>query len=89
MPRQKRDAAPELRSKVAERLAMLRGDRSQRQFAKDLGVPQQNVNRYERGTLPTLEFLPLLHAAGVDLNWLVTGEGAAFRRKARGMKVAA
>ena len=34
--------------KLPERLAQVRGPRSQRQFARDLGVFQQNVNRYRR-----------------------------------------
>ena len=35
----------------------VRGQRSQRQFARDLGVFQQNVNRYESGTTPHADFL--------------------------------
>jgi DNA-binding transcriptional regulator YiaG len=34
------------------RLAQVRGGRSQRSFARELGVFQQNVNRYESGTTP-------------------------------------
>jgi transcriptional regulator with XRE-family HTH domain len=41
-----------LKKKLPERLAEVRGERSQRQFARELGVFQQNVNRYENGTTP-------------------------------------
>ena len=41
-----------IKRKLADRIAEVRGDRSQRQFARDLGVFQQNVNRYESGTTP-------------------------------------
>ena len=45
-------AIKRIKKKLPERLAEVRGDRSQRQFARDLGVFQQNVNRYENGTTP-------------------------------------
>ena len=46
-----------LKRKLPDRIAKVRGDRSQRQFARDLGVFQQNVNRYESGTTPHTDFL--------------------------------
>ena len=46
-----------IKRKLADRIAHVRGDRSQRQFARDLGVFQQNVNRYESGTTPHTDFL--------------------------------
>ena len=65
------------KGKFARRLAKVRGDRSQRQFARTLGVFQQNVNRYERGaTMPHPDFL--LRVAlreGVSLDWLLLGRG--------------
>ncbi len=42
---------------IPRRLAQVRGDRSQRSFARELGVFQQNVNRYENGTTPHADFL--------------------------------
>lgn len=61
---------------IPARIAELRGDRSQRQFARELGVFQQNVNRYEKGTMPHLDFLltlALKEKASID--WLLTGKG--------------
>lgn len=61
---------------LAERLAQIRGDRSQRQFARDLGVFQQNVNRYESGTTPHADFLiRLALKENVSLDWLMLGKG--------------
>lgn len=61
---------------IAGRLAEIRGNRSQRQFAKDVGVFQQNVNRYEKGTIPHSDFLiRLALEEGVSLNWLLLGKG--------------
>jgi transcriptional regulator with XRE-family HTH domain len=62
--------------KLPERLAQVRGQRSQRQFARDLGVFQQNVNRYESGTTPHTDFLiTLALKENVSVDWLLLGKG--------------
>jgi len=62
--------------KLAERIAQVRGERSQRQFARDLGVFQQNVNRYESGTTPHTDFLiTLALRENVSIDWLLLGKG--------------
>ncbi len=62
--------------KLKERLAQIRGDRSQRKFARDLGVFQQNVNRYENGTTPHTDFLiTLAMKEGISIDWLLLGKG--------------
>jgi transcriptional regulator with XRE-family HTH domain len=64
------------KKKLAERLALVRDGRSQRQFARDLGVFQQNVNRYESGTTPHADFLiRLALKEGISLDWLMLGKG--------------
>lgn len=66
---------------IAARLEQLRGDRSQRSFARDLGVFQQNVNRYESGTTPHADFLiTLALQENVSLDWLLLGKGRPRRR---------
>jgi transcriptional regulator with XRE-family HTH domain len=70
-----------LKSQLPARIARIRGKRSQRQFARDLGVFQQNVNRYENGTTPHPDFLITLSLKeGVSLDWLLLGKGAMKRR---------
>ena len=65
-----------LKRKLPERLAQVRGTRSQRQFARDLGVFQQNVNRYESGTTPHTDFLITLAVReSVSIDWLLLGKG--------------
>jgi transcriptional regulator with XRE-family HTH domain len=65
-----------MKRRLAERIASVRGNRSQRQFARDLGVFQQNVNRYESGTTPHTDFLITLAVKeGVSLDWLLLGRG--------------
>ncbi len=65
-----------MKRKLPERLAQIRGKRSQRQFARDLGVFQQNVNRYENGTTPHTDFLiPLAMQENDSVDWLLLGKG--------------
>ena len=69
--------------KLPERLAQIRADRSQRQFARDLGVFQQNVNRYESGTTPHTDFLITLALKEcISIDWLLLGKGR-MRRPSR------
>ena len=64
------------KKKLPERLAAVRGERSQRQFARDLGVFQQNVNRYETRHDPHTDFLiQLAVREGVSIDWLLLGKG--------------
>ncbi len=66
---------------VPGRLAQIRGERSQRSFARDLGVFQQNVNRYENGTTPHADFLiSLALQENISLDWLLLGKGRPRRR---------
>ena len=69
--------------KLPQRLAQIRGDRSQRQFARDLGVFQQNVNRYESGTTPHTDFLiTLALKEKVSMDWLLLGTGRMRKSRA-------
>jgi transcriptional regulator with XRE-family HTH domain len=64
------------------RIAKVRGNRSQRQFARDLGVFQQNVNRYESGTTPHTDFLiTLALKEKVSIDWLLLGKGKMKRSR--------
>ena len=75
-------ALKRIKKKLPERLAEVRGERSQRQFARDLGVFQQNVNRYENGTTPHTDFLIILATKeNVSLDWLLLGKGRMRRSR--------
>jgi transcriptional regulator with XRE-family HTH domain len=68
--------------RVAERLVQVRGLRSQRQFARELGVFQQNVNRYESGTTPHTDFLiQLAVKEEISIDWLLLGRGRMRRER--------
>jgi transcriptional regulator with XRE-family HTH domain len=68
--------------RLPERLAQVRGTRSQRQFARELGVFQQNVNRYESGTTPHTDFLiTLALKESVSIDWLLLGKGKMRRSR--------
>ncbi len=80
-PRISRGALERHKRQIPSRLEQLRGDRSQRSFARDLGVFQQNVNRYESGTTPHADFLITLAVQeNVSLDWLLLGKGRPKRR---------
>ncbi|MEE8240538.1 MAG: helix-turn-helix domain-containing protein [Nitrospirales bacterium] len=69
------------RSQITARLSQIRGDRSQRIFARELGVFRQNINRYENGTTPHADFLiTLALKENVSLDWLLLGRGKPRRR---------
>ena len=75
-------AVERLKRKLTKRLAIVRGDRSQRRFARDLGVYQQNVNRYERGTTPHTDFLiKLALKESISIDWLLMGKGKMRRKR--------
>ncbi len=75
-------AVDRCKRKLPERLAQIRGKRSQRQFARDLGVFQQNVNRYESGTTPHTDFLiTLALKESVSVDWLLLGKGKPKRSR--------
>ncbi len=64
------------KKRLSERLVQIRGLRSQRQFARELGVFQQNVNRYESGTTPHADFLiQLAVKEAISIDWLLLGRG--------------
>ncbi len=76
-----RAALDRFKKQIPLRLERIRGDRSQRSFARDLGVFQQNVNRYENGTTPHADFLiTLATQENVSLDWLLLGKGQPRRR---------
>ena len=75
-------AVERLKRKLPERLSTVRNGRSQRQFARDLGVFQQNVNRYESGTTPHTDFLiTLALKEGISIDWLLLGKGKMRRTR--------
>ncbi len=64
------------KKQIPRRLEQIRGERSQRSFARELGVFQQNVNRYENGTTPHPNFLVTLALKeNVSIDWLLLGKG--------------
>ncbi len=79
--RASRTSVDRLKRQVASRLAQIRGDRSQRSFAKELGVFQQNHNRYETRTTPHADFLiTLALQENISLDWLLLGSGHPRRK---------
>ncbi len=71
-----RAKGPDLKS-LGRRLRELRGfDLSQEEFAKQLGISQSQLSKYERGIAsPPAEILfAVKKRFGVSIDWLLTGE---------------
>jgi transcriptional regulator with XRE-family HTH domain len=61
---------------LGARLKLLRGTASQKAFAAELGVHENTVSNAERRNSATQEYLlKLAGAHGVNLHWLLTGQG--------------
>ena len=68
---------PDLRS-LGRRLRELRGfDLTQEEFAKELGISQSQLSKYERGVAaPPADILFLVKQRfRVSIDWLLTGQG--------------
>jgi len=64
-------------TKIGERLALIRGDRSQASFAAEIGIHKNSLGNYERGNrTPDSTVLEKLMQAGYNANWVISGEGS-------------
>jgi transcriptional regulator with XRE-family HTH domain len=61
---------------VGQRIKLIRGDLTQTEFAKILGIKKQNyISRYESGRIPAHEILvKIAEQGGVTVDWLLTGK---------------
>ena len=58
------------------RLELLRGDRSQKEFAEWIGESPTTVNGYFTGSSrPKIDFLRSMAMKGININWFLTGQG--------------
>lgn len=61
---------------IGERIAHVRGHKSQSAFASEMGVHKNTLGNYERGDrVPDAEFVAGLADRGYNPQWLLTGEG--------------
>ena len=66
---------------VAERIAILRGQKTLNEFARETHTSPQNIHRYERGRMPSADFLASLASQGININWILNGEGPMYEKK--------
>ena len=73
----RRSDEKELYQAIRRRLTKLQGNRSQRQFARDVGIHQQNLNSYLRDERHpgVMQLVKIARAHRLSLNWLVLGRG--------------
>lgn len=61
---------------IGDRIAYIRGSRSQAAFALEIGAHKNSIGNYERGDrTPDADFLRRIIDAGYSANWVITGEG--------------
>jgi transcriptional regulator with XRE-family HTH domain len=59
---------------IENRIKIIRGKLSQKEFGKKISVSQSAVQLYEKGSIPKGDVLLSIHKEfGVDINWLLTG----------------
>ena len=70
------------KSDIVERLRLLIGNKSQKEFADELQVSPAKIAEYlSRKTRPGIDFLFRLALKGVNLKWFVTGKGPVFQQE--------
>lgn len=64
---------------IIGRLELLKGSKTQREFAEWLDQPVATVGSYFTGTRrPGIDFFESLARKGVNLNWFLTGDGPVY-----------
>ena len=66
---------------IADRIAILRGQKTLNEFARENQTTPQNIHRYEKGRNPSADFLASLASQGININWVLTGEGPVRLKK--------
>ena len=66
---------------ISERLQKLRGKKTLVEFAREHHTSPQNIHNYERGRNPSADFLTSLASKGININWVLTGEGPIYLKK--------
>jgi transcriptional regulator with XRE-family HTH domain len=70
---------------IGERIKYIRGALTQPEFGKKLGVGRNNVYTWESNkNTPSAETLLLIYKEyGVNINWLLSGEGESYINKSK------
>jgi len=63
---------------LEKRLEHIVGGGSVRAFADFIGVSKSTIHNFLNGTKPSWDFLLKLAEKGVNINWLLTGEGKPY-----------
>ncbi len=66
---------------ISERLKQLRGKKTLVEFAGENHTSPQNIHNYENGRNPSAAFLISLASQGININWVLTGEGPIYLKK--------
>ena len=68
-----------------DRLKYVRGGLTQEEFAIRLSLKKQNIQQYESGTEPKMNFFEkIVNIFEVNINWLLTGKGDKYIQQSGG-----
>jgi transcriptional regulator with XRE-family HTH domain len=51
----------------------------QKELADQLGIPPNYISKYLSGVSPTSDFFFAMYKKGININWLLSGEGEMYR----------
>jgi len=67
---------------LGNRIKIVRGDLTQKEFAKKIGVHTHTAQLYEQGNIPKGDVLQrICEKFRININWLLTGEGEPYIKK--------
>lgn len=67
-------------SRNLDALRIARGLRTVKELAEEVGVPYESFNKYANGQAePKAAFFVVMHQFGINLDWLIAGEGEMYR----------
>ena len=68
-----------IETNISERLKLIRGKKTLKEFSKECDVNINTLGNYERGTrTPDANFLFKIYKMGININWLLSGEGSMY-----------
>ena len=65
---------------IGRRIKEIRGNRTQHEYASQLGVKQGYITKYEHGTLPEANTLKkIADTDNISIDWIIAESGAKYR----------
>ena len=67
---------------ISERIKQIRGSKTREAFAKEINSNINTIGNYERGSRkPDADFMFKMYEIGININWLLSGQGPMYNNK--------